>query len=87
MGLIGSRKVVGALALAIVVKSFLIAGLVASPVGPAPTLASGATGDGVDQPEVQGNGTSSPGNVTEGSSGDGETGDRCLLCGPARTPD
>lgn len=90
MGLIGSRRFVALLAVAVVAKSLLIAGLVASPVGPAPTLASG-TGDEVDQPRVEGNGTSDPDGVTEdpGPEGsedaDAASPDRCdTVCDPLR---
>lgn len=90
MGWIGSKRVVAALAVAVVAKSLLVAGLVASPIGPAPTMASGADEE-VDPPEVEGNGTSNPDDVTEGSgqgSSDGtEDGspERCaLVCDPLR---
>lgn len=89
MGWIGSKRIVATLAVAIVAKSLLVAFLAASPIGPAPTLASGSD-DEVDRPQVDGNGTSNPDDVTEdsgqGSSGDqAGSPDRChLICDPLR---
>lgn len=89
MGWIGSKRIVATLAVAVVAKSLLVAFLAASPIGPTPTLASGAD-DEVDPPQVEGNGTSNPDDVTEdsGQDGSGDQGsspDRChLVCDPIR---